>query len=95
MFRQLCRRRIDQVNTDYFQLLNQALKQNNTVKFWRTVKRRRNTRRSNASIDASSLSDFYRSVMTDTLTSSLTDDQIHVRDTVSLKFNELLSQDEL
>ena len=55
------------------------------------MKRRRNTRRSNASIDASSLSDFYRSVMTDTLTSSLTDDQIHVRDTVSLKFNELSS----
>ena len=93
MFRQLCRKRVDQLNNDYYHILNLALQQNSTLKFWKTIKqRRRNTHTTNESVNAKSLSDFYRSVMTDSDSSGFTDDQLRVSDTVSREYNTLCNQ---
>jgi len=84
MFRQLCRKRVDQVNTDYFHAPNEALQHNNTPRFWKPVKQgRRSSRHCNHTIDVKSLSDLYRSVMTDSGSCEFTDDQLRIKDTVS------------
>ncbi|KAK2151626.1 hypothetical protein LSH36_356g02043 [Paralvinella palmiformis] len=88
MFRQLCRKRVDQVNTDYFHDLNETMQQNNTPRFWKTVKQgSRSSRHCNPPRDIKSLSHLYRSVMTDSGSSEFIDGQLRIKDTVSRKYN--------